>query len=415
MLRRLGPLLLPLFLVPVACASPEEEEAEEGGEAAFTAEDAACFEAPSKSGESRTEARARCLTEQASRMLDAQIARNEDPRDKGLASFRGKLRVPAETGCFTEDVNGSWTGLVQNDIDSERDVGMISVQLKAAVEFLKYYGRDLDGYPNHFFDTVEICPGGQVGGDLRLTGSRLRIGMKTGLGGWFRIFTSTELRDRWSDGSHLEGNAALSKLKGVRWGVVDPVGTSRTTIRKALRGFVAKLKTRLGGLDGKPEADVRAELSRLVREETSESAVDDQDRSIRERALAKVASMSAAQLARLAKDWSLEIDKGAVEGAEDATVTMTDVLKHKNVTVNVTQSGFVNVQNFKQISVDVAAFVPSGESFKRYVETVEEGTTIEVKQSGFVNVQLNDVVDVRVQIVYAKTAQTASLDRVLGP
>lgn len=408
-------VLLPLLVLPAGCGV-ESEEVAGGDDAAFTADDSACFEAAAKGNESATDARARCLTTQASAMLDAQIARAEDPRDAALASFKGKLRVAGETGCFSEDVSGGFLGLRQNDIDSARDVGMIAVQVKAAVEFLKFTYRDLDGYPNHFFDTVEICPNGQVGGDLRLVGSRLRIGVRTGFAGRIGIHTSTELRQLWTKGEQLEGNTALEALKGVRWAVLDPVGTPRTTLRKALRGIVTKLKTRLGSAASGNEEQTRAELTRLVRDETSGAATDDAGRNIRDRALAKIAAMSAGQLASLANDWKLALeDEDVSHGSEEGSVVMSDALAHKNVKVNVSQTGLVNVQNVHQISVDVGAFLPSAQSFTRYVEATKTETSITVNQIGIVNVQTNDIIDVRVQVLFGKATQTASLDRVLGP
>jgi hypothetical protein len=415
MLRQAGLVLLPILALATGCAAPADEESV-SDESAYTQEDAACFNEAPQSGESKTDARARCLTAQASRLIDAQIARAEDPRDRAIAAFKGKLRVAGETGCFTEDVSGSAVGAWQNDIDSERDVGMIGVQLKATVEFLKYFYRDLDGYPNHFFQSIEVCPNGQVGRDLALTGARLRVGIRTGYFGRVGIHTSTQLRDKWTNGEHLDGNAALEQLKGIRWSILDPVGTPRTTLRKALRGIVARLTARLGGLAGKPESTVRQALTQLVREETSAAVVDDQDRNIRDRALAKVAAMTGAQLAKLAKNWKLEIEKTEIaEGAEEGSVSMRDVLNHRDVNVKVAQTGFVNVQNYKQISVDTEVFLPGSANFSRYVEATKSETNIEVEQYGFVNIQLNDVITVRVQILYGKTSQTASLDRLLGP
>ena len=73
------------------------------------------------------------------------------------------------------------------------------------------------------------------------------------------------------------------------------------------------------------------------------------------------------------------------------------------------------MNNYKQISVDTELFLPNASSFERYVEVEKTESTVEVNQYGLVNVQLNDVVTVRVQILYGRTAQTASLDRLLGP
>ncbi len=416
----MGPALRTLLSLSVlsaavaaqACAPAEETDEAGDDSAAFTEGDAACHAEPPTNGESATEARARCLTAQADKLLDAQIARKEDPRDAALAAFRGKLRVPAETGCFTEDVSGSMTGVWQNDIDSKRDVGMIAVQLKAAVEFLKYYYRDLDGYPNHFFQSIEVCPNGQIGGDLVLTGSRLRIGVRTAYFGRVGIHTSSQLRDKWNEGEHLVGG--LEALKGIRWTVLDPVGTPRTLMRAALRKIITRLKERLGGLEGKPASTVKTELTRIIQEETSDVAGDEQ-KTIRQRALDKIASMTSAQLTQLVKAWKLEIQKpDTMEGAEEGSVSMRDVLQRRDVKVDVTQRGFVNVQNYKQISVDTQAFLPRGD-FSRYVDTVKTDTEIKVEQYGFVNIQLNDVIDVKVQILYGKAAQTGSLDRVLGP
>ncbi len=405
-----------LFAVLPACTASEGEEDEASDEAAFTAEDAACFDAPLRTGESPTDARARCLTDYASRLVDAQVARAEDPRDASLAAFKGKVRVAGETGCFTEDVSGGGFGTWQYDIDSQRDVGMLGVQIRAAIEFLKHYGRDLDGYPNHLFDTVEICPQGQVEHDLSLTGSRLRIGVRTGWFGRYGFFTGPVLRDKWTKGEHLAGNPALEKLGGLRWAVIDPVGTPRTTLRRALRGLVARLSGSLGALRTQRADRQRPELERLIRESTAPGATDEHDRSIRERALARVAELPAEGLADFIDAWRVELERDEVAfGSEEGAVTMRDVLNLRDVKINVNQYGFVNVNNFKQISVDTELFLPNASRFERYVEVERTESTVEVNQYGLVNVQLNDVVTVRVQVLYGRTAQTASLDRLLGP
>jgi hypothetical protein len=413
--RRLLALVPLLATFAPGCAAPAAEDAADpSSEAAYTAQDAKCYTEAPRAGESATDARARCLTAYADQLLAAQIASGEDARDKELARFKGKLRVPAETGCFTEDVSGSAIGAWQNDIDSERDVGQIAVQIKAAVEFLKYYARDLDGYPNHLFDTVELCPNGQVGGDLALTGSRLRVGMRTGWWGRYGLHTSTVLRQKWTSGEHLDGDEAMKALKGIRWAAIDPVGTPRTTLRKALRGIVTKVRQRLVEAQARPDAELRAELERIVRAETAEGATDTEGASIQERALQKIASMTASELKTLARDWALDLGRTEVpEGVEEGSVSMRDVLNHRDVKVSVTQRGFVNVQNYKQISVDLDVFLPRSADFSRYVEATRTETNIEVSQYGFVNVQLNDVITVRLQVLYGRSAQTASLDRVL--
>src|SRR5262245_24282183 len=109
-------LFLPLLALCAPACRSEMQEAAQADDSAFTEEDARCFAVTPAHGESATEARAHCLTEQASRLIDAQIARGEDPRDAMLAAFKGKLRVPAETGCFTEDVGAGPLGLVETDI-----------------------------------------------------------------------------------------------------------------------------------------------------------------------------------------------------------------------------------------------------------------------------------------------------------
>lgn len=413
-LRSLVPAALVAFAATTGCAAPSESEDEAAeGAVAFTEADAACHAEAPRGGESKTEAYARCLTLQADRVLDAQIARAEDPRDRALAAYKGKLRLPAETGCFTEDVPGGFTGVWQNDIDSRRDVGELAVQIKATVDFLKHFHRALDGYPNNFFERVEICPNGQVGGDLALVGGRLRIGVRTGFFGRVGIHAEPKLTRMWNDGEHLTG--ALEGFKGLRWTVLDPIGTPRTVMRAALRRLTARLSGTLGGLEGKPTEQVRTELARLVREETSEVAGPEGQASIRERALAKIATMTGAQLTRLAKAWRLEIGKGEVsEGVEDGAASLHDVMQSRDVRVEVTQRGFINIQNYKQISVDAQAFLPRA-SFSKYVEAVRTETTVKVEQEGFLNIQLNDVIDVKAQLFYGRAAQTASLDRVLGP
>lgn len=425
MLRRAALFALPvLALVAPACAAPAEEEGADT-DSAYSADDASCFKEAPRSGETGTDARARCLSSYASKLIDAQIAKNEDPRDKALATFKGKLRVGAETGCFTEDIPGGFTGIWQNDIDSERDVGMLAVQIKASIEFLKYFYRDLDGYPNHLFDQLEICPAGQVKSELSLTGSRLRVGVGTGWGGRIAVHTSSDLRDNWANGVHLTNNPALEQLEGMRWMILDPVGTARTTVRKVLRGLIAKLGDKLDGLNGKSDATVREEVSRIVREDVAEFPGAPQDAegrgdvapapSFRDRALAKIASMSASQLKSFVTKWRAELKKTELaQGSEEGAITMGDVLNVKDVKIEVKQDGFVNVQNFKQIAVDADFFLPNGRKFSRFVETVKSTTEVKVEQSGTINIQLNDVINVRVAVVYAKTAQTASLDAVLG-
>jgi len=402
------PILGATALLP-ACASDGEEETTGG--LAYTATDAACTSASPAAGESKTDARARCLTEYASTLLDRTVAKREDPRDRALDAFKGKLRVPSDPGCFTEDIRAGVTGIWRNDIDEERDVGMIAVQLKGAVEFLKHYYRDLDGYPNHLFQSVEVCPSGQVGGDLALTGSRLRVGVRTGFFGRVGVHTGAQLRDKWSAGEHLVGG--LEALKGMRWTILDPVGTPRTLVRAALRRIVARLGERLGAMAAKPASALRGELTRLVEEEVSEITTPDRPKSIRERALEQIAAMSAAQLRALVEAWKLEIERpDTLEGSEEGSVSMRDVLQRRDVKVDVSQYGLVNVRNYKQITVDTELFLPRA-SFARYVEAVEAKTEVTGDQFGLVNVNLNDVVDVKVRVLFGKVAQTGSLDRVL--
>lgn len=417
MLRRVAASasVLALALLAPACAGPEADEASDEGAIAYSAEDASCFDEAPKGSETATDARARCLSAYATRLIDAQLARKEDPRDEALAAFKGKLRVGGETGCFTEDVPGGFMGLWQNDIDTKRDVGMLGVQLKGAVEFLKYFYRDLDGYPNHLFDQVEICPATQVKSELSLTGSRLRIGVGTGWGGRIAIHTSSDLRDDWANGVHLANNPALEQLEGMRWMILDPVGTARTSVRRILRGIIARLGAKLDGLQGKPDDAVRDELARIVRDDTVD-ATDAQGASLRQRALDEIAASAGPALASFVDRWRAEVRKAEIgQGAEEGAITMGDVLNVKDVKIDVKQDGFVNVQNFKQIGVDADFFLPNGRTFSRFVETVKSTTEVKVEQTGTINIQLNDVVNVRVAVVYAKTAQSASLDAILAP
>jgi hypothetical protein len=83
------------------CTAPAAEEAGTD-EAAATAADKACATAKPTSDESTTSARARCLTEYATRLMDEQALGREDRRDVALKGI--KVSVVGETGCFTEDV-----------------------------------------------------------------------------------------------------------------------------------------------------------------------------------------------------------------------------------------------------------------------------------------------------------------------
>ena len=81
---------------------------------------------------------------------------------------------------------------------------MLGVQLKAAIEFLKHYGRDLDGYPNHLFDTIEICPQGQV--EHNLVAHRVATPDRCAdrMVGTLRTITGPVLREKWTNGEHLK-------------------------------------------------------------------------------------------------------------------------------------------------------------------------------------------------------------------
>lgn len=53
-------------------------------------------------------------------------------------------------------------------------------------------------------------------------------------GGRLGLHTSSDVREKWTKGEHLANNPALSKLGGLRWAMLDPVGTPRTTLRRVL-------------------------------------------------------------------------------------------------------------------------------------------------------------------------------------
>ncbi len=88
-----------------------------------------------------------------------------------------------------------------------------------------------------------------------------------------------------------------------------------------------------------------------------------------------------------------------------------DSLASKDVSVKVIQTGFVNVQNYKQITVDTGFFLPNAEAFAPYVDVKKGDTNVNVEQTGFVNIQLNDVINVRVNVAFQRTAQAAAFDR----
>jgi hypothetical protein len=302
-----------------------------------------------------------------------------------------------------------------NSINTEADVGQLGAQVRASIEFLKHLYRDLDGYPNHAFERVEICPWGQVGRNLQLTGSALRIGVPTGFNpllGSIGLHSSRVLRDEWSKGEMLKGNPALATVGPVRWAIVDPAGTVRTGVRKGIRNASKQLLAKLATLDGQPDDVLRARLLPIVTDNVSPSAVDSSGTIIQNRVLTRLAG---AKLQDFVSAWKRELSDGTLaDKVEAASVAMRDVLQAKDVRVKVNQFGFVNVQNVHQIEVDFAVFLPNAKDFYRYVDVVKSRTDIEVNQWGFVNVQTNDLIKVNVEVLYERAAPTASAFRALS-
>lgn len=393
------------------CAAPAEEEEAASGDFAYTEADAACHSAAPRSGESETSARARCLTKLVGPMLSRAAETRPAPVKTALPRYADKIAV-RDGSCFSDD-GGNW--VTNYRIESKRDVAMLKRQLEYAVEFLADLHEDLDGYPNHVFGSIGICPEGQTGGDLVLEGGRLMIGVRMGFAGRIAVHDARTLRDKWKNGEHLEADPVFSKFKS-RWGLLDPAGTPRSIMRRALRSAAAKLKERLSAIAAMRGEAARAPLERLVRESVSPTAQDEQQRGVLERALERVATTQADRLTDLARDWAASVDLSTQEGVEDGAVMLQDVGSRQNLKIEVTQRGFVNVNNFKDIDVDVSVMLPKGRSFARFVALEKSETTVTVNQIGFVNVQLNDHVKVRLSVVYDRAVETASLDRVLaGP
>ncbi len=390
------------------CAAPADEDEAASGDFAWTDADAACYAEAPRSGESETSARARCLTKLVGPMLTRAAESRPATVKAALPAYAGKISV-RDGSCFSED-GGNWVTNYQ--ISSKRDVAMLKRQLEYAVELLADLHEDLDGYPNHVFASIGICPEGQAGGDLVLEGSRLMIGVRMGFAGRIAVHDARALRDKWKRGEHLEADPVLSRL-GPRWALLDPAGTPRSIMRRTLRSAARKLAERLSAIAARGGEQARPALTQLVRESVIATAEDDRGDNLASRAAAHIAALPADQLAAFARSWAEAADVSVQDGVEDGAVMLQDVGSRQNLKIKVTQSGFVNVNNFKDIDVDVSVMLPKGRAFARFVALEKSETTVTVNQIGFVNVQLNDHVKVRLSVVYDRAVETASLDRVL--
>jgi len=179
-MKRQSPAILVILFFITACGVEELEE-----ETPFEVDGAADSWGPStalvfideepRPGETVTEARARALTAYAEEVVAAwdQSLMEAFSRREVVGELLSESYVVRVEGgsCFNEE--SRWGS--DYDIQSDDDVAKMIRQVHYVVEFLARFHSDANGYPNRFFDTVSLCPSGQIGDDLMLQG-RVRYG-----------------------------------------------------------------------------------------------------------------------------------------------------------------------------------------------------------------------------------------------
>lgn len=402
-------LLATLALVTAACAAPSAssaEEAEETSDAYTESVTAECLAVTPQGDETVTDARARCLTAAASRIL------KERPVAQGLASLDSTYELRVDGGsCFTESPPRSpW--FTNYDLQSESDVRQMVRQLQYSAEFLGNLHGDAAGYPNRFFKTVAHCPYDLVGGDLVLQGSVLYVGVRTGFRGSIGLKNAFQIRDLWSQGEHLK--KAFPMLVPA-WKVIDPVGPARLVLRQAVGDAASAVRRALQGFDSKPEHVLRADLTELVRDNVIPTFKGDAEAPLRDTALTRVGAMSGAQLKELAGLWTEFLGaRENVEGMTEAVLATHEATAKKAYNVDVVQAGLVVVGNFHDIDVNVSALLPGSRKFSRYVTIEKIEQSIRVRQYAVVAVYTIDNVSVNLAIGAERGLETAGLEHALA-
>lgn len=408
MLRAL--VLVPLFAILAGgcSAPPDDENVDDSAAAVSDGVAKACLQSPDP---------AACLGANANAKLATALSDVEtELRDRKLlaGSEGAHYRIRTMPSCF--------------DFEDEKATQAAWEQMKASVDFLAEFHRDRRGLGNRWFSDVVVCnaedldddsivKGGLFGGELRLEGSSLQVGVKRGFFGGFSVQKGLEIRDRWDRGDHI-AKTALDDDKGIfrtkAWPVMNPVGTLRVqslpAIRQAADALAQTLKTIRATRD---LAKQKAALLAAVQSSTSVKVSLD-GTTLGEMAEKAIAGADAGTIARLIDQWTAFVSEaGAADDAHEAIGAVQQGAAGRACNVDVKQVCFVAVNNAHCISVRLTT---GAQLIARFVadEVDAQPNHVAVTQKSFVCVQTNDFVEVTVTLSADRALASAGLASALG-
>jgi hypothetical protein len=392
----------------MACSASPDEGVGEGTEAISDGVAKACMQAPDPTS---------CLGAKANAKLAAALGDVEaELRDRKLlaASEKDHYRIRTMPSCF--------------DLEDEKAVQAAWDQMKASVDFLAEFHRDRRGMGNRWFSDVVVCnakdlddnslvKGGLFGGELRLEGSSLQVGVKRGVLGGFKIQKGLEIRDRWDKGEHI-AKTALDDDKGIfrtkAWPVMNPVGTLRLQALPGIRQAADALVQTLKGIRATQDlAKQKAALLAAVQSNTSVSVSID-GATLGEKAEKAIADADAGTLATLIDQWTAFLSgEAAADDAHEAIGAVHQGAAGRACNVDVKQVCVVAVNNAHCIDVSLTT---GARLITRFVanEAAQQTNSVKVTQKSLVCVQTNDFVDVNVTLSADRALASAGLGSALG-
>lgn len=362
-------------------------------------------------GETLTQARTRSLTTYAEALLaawDQSLMESFARREVVGEPLSSAYTIRVEGGsCFNEEER--WGS--DFDIVSDDDVSTMIRQVSYAIEFLARFHEDANGYPNRFFDTLSLCPTGQVDGDLVLQGRVLYIGVDYSFGS-IKTKDAFEIRESWASGDHLA--SYYPDLEHVWW-LLDPIGTPRLVLRDAIADAASYVSGRLAEMLEQPdETNARADLLDIVGANVIPDYEEGEGVSFSANAVAEIEGLDLTGLRELASLWRGFLDDPENwEGMADAVAATHQATATNSYDIDLDQWGLIVVGNFHNITVDISVFLPRNREFVRYVtiEPVEQNVT--VRQRGLVCVYTIDNVEVNLSVTADRGVETAGLERAL--
>ncbi len=369
--------------------------------------------AANEAASTRTRSRADLLTRYARDLL----AYEQQEADYTL-NRRGYTGESPLATQYDVRVDGTscWTYQSGYDLD---DIDTAVHNVEQAVDFARQIYEDLNGRPNRWFDTIVLCPNDVTGGDLVLKGKALHIGIDWNWRfGWQALpRNAQDVRNEWTAGDHLAlENAQLQQY----WSFINPVGVPRLVLRDTIRDAASALGRLLDQRSGDAEASLRASLRTAIRNNVlpeyrrEGNAVEGAELgpTLREEALARLETMTGAELQAFAQDWArFTNDPNNAEQMSHAVVAAHEAVARGSINLNLIQTGWVTVGNFHTIHTNVSVYLPRGGRFSRYVsmQKLEHNITVE-QRATIVAVYTIDDVQTNVAIAADLGLETAGLE-----